>query len=427
MEDINSEFSKLKGKEIKKLEDSIRMTEDVAGKRLMEVIGRVPVYLVNEGAMDCICPPRKYLSAECLSQVLGDFDPVEFLGEIKNGYQEAEGFLKDVDRKLDELERRIEKCRRERAVSFHALGCYVSTQTAIGCFEDENVREVLRKTKKAIFICPERIHKHSEELDVPPDVYFTSVLLHEFAHAYLDDGSPSPSEVWEDVWSEGLANSIAYESVFISPYLSKSRKNDFIAYMTKIVSHEPPEYRTSLLLVSDPDILIAAQKIWISSIYQDDIPHVIEKLLRDPRQLRRIRSLIYYLNRKLIRLLSEFPYRAIGYRTIEYYGARWMSYVLHRYGEELFPLFLWLLHFLPFPFLSLFYFYVYPHFLYSGELSRAKKRASMTSPSIFPFHTFLNVWKERKENIYRNNIISKYRKLLFKLLALYMLKRILRT
>ena len=416
--DINSKFAKFKtGKS--KLEDYIRLAEDIAGGKLMEVIGRVPVYLVNEDTMDCVCPPEKYLSTECLSQVLSDFDPVELLGEKKNGYREPEEFLRDVDRKLDDITRRVEECRKEKMTSFHALGCYVDSHAALNCFDDEHTREKLRESKKAIFICPERIHEHSEKLGVPFEVYFISVLLHEFAHAYLDDGSPQSSELWENVWSEGLANSLAYALVYLSESMSKSKKSDFPAYMTKIVSHEPLEYRTSLLLLSDPSILIATQKIWISLIYQGDIPISIEKFLRDPHKLKDLSFLIYSLTHRLADIF-DFPYRF--YRVLSSYPGPWILRTWGRYIEE--KSLIYFFFFFPLP--SLFVFYPYIYFIL-GKAKSSKGKGFMTSFSFLPFSVFLGVWRERKENIYGRDIISKYRKLLFKLLALHMLKKVLKT
>ena len=186
---------------------------------LSNVLSKVSVYLVNEETIDKIYPPekKKTLNMDCVKEIL------------TSGRFEKES--------PEELVNAMEKCLQESKEYFQAAGLYIpSLNLPVNIFKDET-------NFPAIFICPERCISWAQKLNIPTQFMFIKVLYHELSHAFLDAYPKTNQNVYKTWWGNLIEESLA-NLITLTRFENESDK----AYVTKIITSQPVEYRGCFVL-----------------------------------------------------------------------------------------------------------------------------------------------------------------------------------
>ncbi|MBX5439592.1 MAG: hypothetical protein IRZ29_08640, partial [Thermoflavifilum sp.] len=141
-----------------------------------------------------------------------------------------------TDKLLEEIEKCVEDDPDEKYGISYCLGVYIS-------YDNLGIAQGLHlniRRYRFILLCPERIEKSANEVDIDPTLLFMKVLYHELGHAFMDDKNLNYyDEAWCMTIEEGLANTIALERF---PKW-KERKQ-----IIRFIQQQPLEYRSSLAM-----------------------------------------------------------------------------------------------------------------------------------------------------------------------------------
>lgn len=222
----------------------------------LKLCADVPIYLVDEITIDEFCPPekRKLLNKKKLKELFpsqenlfGSLDNMIFPIKEKKDEREAEDLIdraqineQEAEDLIDKLLEEIEKCVEDdpdgKYGIFYCLGVYISYDNrGIAQELDLNIRRY-----RFILLCPERIEKNANEVDIDPTLLFMKVLYHELGHAFMDDKHVNHyKKLWARTIEEGLANTIALER-----FPKWEEKKQIIRF----IEQQPLEYRSSLAM-----------------------------------------------------------------------------------------------------------------------------------------------------------------------------------
>ena len=205
----------------------------------------LPVYLVDPPLMDRIYPPerRRFLDPRCVKSFMREMD--ETFSDISP--REFPGVA-------EEMWERLQRCL-EPSSAFVAVGVYLP--------DSHEARETVQKATgfplkpgRCIFICPERVQGWVEDKEngITPSpasdfrFLFAKVLIHELAHAYMDQGKGT-TEPWERVMEESLANAFAYRNLAV--VMGERERYLF----ERVAACQPLEYRGYRFFVSEDNLV----------------------------------------------------------------------------------------------------------------------------------------------------------------------------
>lgn len=188
---------------------------------LLDKFWHIPIYLVDEPLMDFLYPPqkRKVLNDDCVKEILN---------------------VRTERANIEEIFERLNECRYKTIV---AVGLYKPSLSPGEIREIENRTGHQISDRESIFISPERIdnwvHKYEESIGKPVqgayDIIFQMILIHELAHAYMNDDIKSQyaNELWYSIIEESMANAVAFKH-----FSAKEKK-----IVSWAMSTQPLEYR----------------------------------------------------------------------------------------------------------------------------------------------------------------------------------------
>lgn len=233
----------------------------------------LPVYLVDEGLMDVLYPPEKKrcIDEEKARELLDMFyendnqkeSEVEWELEDKRDHEN-----KKEKNLIDRIKNKMNELYTQSCEATVAVGLYLNGPGPIPKSLRPEFGHYIRKIKTpCVVICPERVVKRAERLNISLKISFERVYYHELAHAFIHSKYRDYWYPWYRTIEESFCNAVAVERFRTKKDITKAKIS---------ISEQSAEYRGYTFFT---DIFFRKQRSLYYRDYLEDIYNFADRFV----------------------------------------------------------------------------------------------------------------------------------------------------